>query len=851
MNTLEDLKRYTKGLVTGSTQEDVDAAEIALIPRIMFVQFLQENGDLGRMSKRFLQDAIHQVVSTGHHAYADFIKPLFKQILSVPENQRISPWRNHRLFGGIPYLNDEVFGRSLDEAVRINDKPLYQFICNFLPRYKWNVSTESEISIKRVVPIVGPWILGCVYERGVNQRETGTYFTPDDLCYHIARHSIEQWLLIRYGEKSGDPGPLLRVLSARSFRAQCNFSDSHPQLLSWIEQSLQNIRIVDLAIGGGAFLVAAIRVLLDLYQLTSLVRSRERPSNIGPALVKHILQENIYGMDISTHAVDLAKMRLWLLNRSLIRSSNSHSKHLLLPLENLVTGNALCVLSKRVANQQISMFDDPVNAIHDDRGVNGRIQSFLTQRGGFDVSIGNPPFVPLSQENQVQDKHAFIEAWNASNPKYKLKTTSDLSNFFILRGIETLCQDGVLVYITSRNFFDTIYGKPVREYLTQAVDLRYVFTLHNHPFTRPGMKAKANTVILSLSRRQPNDDTLHFSHLAHWNRSLCANMGRPIQRQELTFSDNWTETLFFDSTLRKELIACCTTKLSQYAHARMGAKTGCNSFFLLRKDREPFPGFFSGAPSNSLVPAVKNSRDILGFVLPKDTPFLLLNLYNRIPGVDGGYADSASEDVIVTYIREYANKSDRPADRLSVQGHHPEWYTLALPDPPTIAVQCIVDTHIGVFWNKDKVYATDQFQVIASSSDQELDGMLFLFLSSRIAHFFLEGKGLHRARFDGSFMLKIQVGHLNDLPCPDFHRLRIEIRKNLLGLMDDLVVIPDRKSESAQSLIDEIDKLFLKGFGYSDHESEVLQRKLKSALHEAIMFRWMKTRSRPNDNGEK
>ncbi|MYB68604.1 MAG: N-6 DNA methylase [Gemmatimonadetes bacterium] len=822
-----DLKKHAPGLIVQGAEQN--EAEVALVSRLIFVQFLQENGYLGTKRENYLQNAAQMVLAKGQSLYEDFVKILFDQILSVPLDCRTPTLSEHPLFQGLPYLDKAVFALPFAATTTVDSERLHQLIYSVFPKYNWHLFTADKTPDGNHLPNIEPWVLGYLYERGINRKDTGTYFTPDDLCYNIARHAIENWLLNKYTREFKTTDLLLQAFSYTDKATRRSYANRHPDVLVWIEHSLKTVRIIDPAVGAGAFLVAAANVLMDFFQFTSLLHTN---GSSKASIIRRIFERNIYGIDVASQALDLAKLRLWLLEQSLL--STSTLNHVLAPMNNLTVGDALVPLSTSSSSCQLSIFDDSSADLKQ-----ADVRSFLSRFDGFDISLGNPPFVPLSQQNNIRGKREFIEHWNAANPTYPLKPTSDLSTFFILRGIEILNPEGTLSYITSRNFFDTKYGKSIRRHLTNEVDLRHVFTLHTHPFTQSGMKAKANTVILTLNRGKPAGDSLLFNHLADWQQPLSTTEGRPVKRRELALSDNWTETLFFQTQIRKELISLCTTTLSQYTRAKMGVKTGWNAFFLLREDREPFLNFFANVSPKHLVPAVKNSRGLRGFIIPRRTPFRLLNLYSRVN----------ESEPIFKYIQEYGNRAELLANRISIKGHYPEWYTLSLPNPPAIAVQCIVDTTIGVFWNKFRIYAIDQFQVIEPSGDRELDILIFLFLSSRIAHLLLEGSGLHRARFDGSFMLKIQVGHLNNLPCPNFASFPANVREELLNIMDLILDVQDRKDEKAYHLIDQLDELFLRGLGYRYDKIHSFQKEIKNALNEAIMFRWTKARPELSKNG--
>lgn len=821
-----------RGRLLGSDSAQAAQTEAGLICRILFVRFLDEAGFFGK---------------TGF--------PFESLTNSVPDS---SP---------LDFLNDQLTLGSLLNPRSIKREGIAELASEIMPRYRFSLLPDNSHSATDSKPVVKSWVLGYIYERWIDNRKTGSYFTADALAYSIVTHALEEWLEVKYQNQFDHSEHLRSVLHV--WETGTPLDNHHArEIQQWLEHVLEEIRLVDLSMGGGAFLVAALQALhrLRLFCRSSLSTSPTEHTT----LVRHILSHNLYGVDIMPTAIHIAKMRLWLASLELIGIVASEN---LPALPNLVHGDALVALKQSThTTQSTFLVEESADPL----------QAFLTARGGFDICVGNPPFIALSQRNHVTEKRAFIENWNKRHPEYELRTTSDLSNFFILQGADLLRPNGVLAYITSRNFFDTRYGKPIRRFLTQQVELRHLYTLHDHPFTQQGLKVKANTVILSLVRRTPLTP-LRFQDLTVWNEPLSDEHGHVIDRDELARSANWTQTLFQDP-LRSEIERRCPKKISDYSIARMGIKSGDNEFFLLRIDSDLFPQVAREESANIFIKVVRNSRDVRGCVLPSTTQYRLLNLREKIAQVERGFSTNRLKGVAkyihqhgVAYAcpqcqaraveehkqhpelyphrgmcaqcpecRKHHNPCDRPVDRLSNQGHRPEWYTLSLSKPPAIAVQCIVDTEIGVFWNSARVYATDQFQTIDECSDEETTKLVYLFLCSRLARFLLEGYALHRARYDGSFMLKIQVNHLQDLPCPDFGPISPTVKQGLLQLFDRIISVRDRRSEQAKQLMNELDRVFLQILGYPIDTIDATQIQLATSLEKAVLFRWTKTRTRSN-----
>lgn len=751
------------------------------------------------------------------------------------------------------------FGNGVN-APAVDSVRLFELVSELVSRYTFTVPAhEPEVNRGSV----RPWIIGYIYERWINPRPTGAYFTADLFAQHIVEHALEEWLTIQF---EGESLERITLNQLRRHATNGRFSAKQLASLTWLERRLRDFRLIDLSFGGGAFLVAASHILLELQNILHTVRNGPAPPALRRQWLAHIFQKAIYGLDIAPEALSIAALRLWLLGIECdaIKAKNGDG---LPKLPNLSIGDALAWTPHAKKGTQPTLFE-PIDSSKSDKPATT----------AFDLCVGNPPYIALSQQNDVRSKSDIIHAWNSGHQDHAIRTTSDLSNLFILQGMERLRPNGVLAYVTSRNFFDTNYGEPIRKYLTEEVELRNIFTLHDHPFTQEGIKVKANTVILSAARRKPHAP-LRFQHLMSWRQPLVSSGSRCIDRAALHASKNWTKTLFANP-LQEMIAARCTMAVGDFARVRMGVKSGCNDFFLLEADSKAVRTL--NRVRGVLVNAVKNSREIRGFVLPANTTHRLLNLRAQVKRVEAGYKRDALPWLAshiyrhgIAYqcptcqslatkehgespdrfphagmcescpeCRKSQQKCDRPVDRLSTQGHQPAWYTLALGVPPLIAVQCIVDTEIGVFLNQDQVYVTDQFQIIEAPSREEIGQLLFVYLNSRLSHLLLEGDGLHRARFDGSFMLKIQVEHLRELPCPDLERLTSSLKNRLLALRNKLICVGDRKSLETQIIRDEIDCTFLGILGYSEVEVARLQPKLRASLEEAIRFRWTKTRMR-------
>ncbi len=203
---------------------------------------------------------------------------------------------------------------------------------------------------------------------------------------------------------------------------------------SWLLQ----IAICDPACGSGAFLNQALDFLIKEHggidELMIIIQGR---SMVFPNIENTVLENNIFGVDLNEESIEIAKLSLWLRTAQPRRKLNDLSS-------NIKCGNSL-IDNKAVAGDKAFKWEEEFAHVFD--------------KGGFDVVIGNPPYVKrqnLSDENQI----LFLEN------KYKSATYNfDLYLLFIEKGSQLIKKTGLLSYINPSKFTSTKTGEGLRDYL--------------------------------------------------------------------------------------------------------------------------------------------------------------------------------------------------------------------------------------------------------------------------------------------------------------------------------------------------------------------------------------------------
>jgi len=271
-----------------------------LLGRIVFLYFLQKKGWLGSKEswgdgdRNFLQNHFLKL-SKNQNFYEDFLKEIFFNALNSKRDNDYFALSDSK----IPFLNGGLFEqKEFDSEFLEIDNSKFQNIFETLNRYNFTIiedtKHDSEVAID-------PEMLGRVFENLLDENYRsgkGAFYTPREIVHYMAKESIQ------------------------------NYLDSHRN--SDKLEALKSIKILDPAIGSGAFPMGVLQELIELRVALGDKTSLDK-------LKKEIIENSIYGIDIDKSAVDIAKLRFWL---SLVVDEDYPS-----PLPNLqykiILGNSL------------------------------------------------------------------------------------------------------------------------------------------------------------------------------------------------------------------------------------------------------------------------------------------------------------------------------------------------------------------------------------------------------------------------------------------------------------------------------------------------------------------------------
>ncbi len=425
-----------------SAQSDCEWYASLMLNRLMFVYFIQKkgllatsghgqlDGDSDYLSHKLKAMQAHYGSDQFYSFYRYFLLRLFHEGLSSRER----PVELDQLLGNVPYLNGGLFDMHVLERdypdIQIADEAFARIFA-FFDEYQWHLDDRPLRNDREI----NPDVLGYIFEKYINQKQMGAYYTKEDITEYIGKNTIipslleatEQkcliafapdgltWALLRddpdryiyeavkkgcelplppeiavgiddvsqrgewnkaappeyalpteiwrevvarraryeevraklaNGEISAINDLITYNLDMRQFAEDAITYSEGVDLLNAFYESLEQVTILDPTCGSGAFLFAALTLLEPLYEacldrMQEMVAERDRLDALDPKhrsqrpgsyiprfrdilaqvakhpnrhyfILKSIIINNLYGVDIMEEATEICKLRLFL-----------------------------------------------------------------------------------------------------------------------------------------------------------------------------------------------------------------------------------------------------------------------------------------------------------------------------------------------------------------------------------------------------------------------------------------------------------------------------------------------------------------------------------------------------------
>lgn len=236
-----------------------------------------------------------------------------------------------------------------------------------------------------------------------------------------------------------------------------------------------------------------------------------------------------------------------------------------------------------------------------------RKADFLKERTNgerFDLLVANPPYVRHHHIDGEKKKELQKEVMQSTG--IKISGLAGLYCYFLILSEKWLADGALSCWLIPSEFLDVNYGKAIKQYLLECVDLLCV-----HKFKADDVQfddALVSSSIIFFRKGKPSEKEIEFSCGEDVN---VPSRKMKIERKRLTASCKWSNLFVEDSTNYSSNDDC---KLGNFFTVKRGIATGDNSFFVMNMDTiEKYH-----IPSKFLKPVLPSPRYLKEDIISSD-----------------------------------------------------------------------------------------------------------------------------------------------------------------------------------------------------------------------------------------
>lgn len=605
-------------------------------------------------------------------------------------------------------------------------------------------------------------------ESKAKRKEQGIYYTPRYIVDYIVKNTL--------GEKLKD----------------CK---------SWEE--VEKIKVLDPACGSGSFLIRAFDEIHDWYKEKGLDLNKLTAGEGGFETVKDkILKKNIYGVDLDQKAVDIAQLNLLL--------KTADKKHRLPQLrENIKCGNSL-IDDEKVAGDKAFKWNEQFKQIMDN--------------GGFDIVIGNPPYIKIEQIKNMEKNYLFENFKN-------IQGRTDLYILFIEKALNLLKDNGIMSFIVPSIWLKAKYGELLKKEITQNYsvkafldfgDLKVFDKVTTYPCIIVIQKSKPNKAqeFRYLRINQLSDNITRNLSTVFISDSKMAPQELFLKGSSTTGSKNNNQ--LFEKIKNSSKITLATIRDQVYE----GFITGDNKIYFVGNE-----AILKYGLEKELIKKTPKAKNIKKYDITWKDEYVIYPYH--VVNDKTLAVNMANYPKTNKYLSQFEKKLKA---RKSLNGTNKKWFEYIRPreknwfERPKIITPNISATNNFALDLKPRgEYYVDHDAYAITVKSNDVDELIFIcgLLNSRLAEFFVKNIS---PMFSGGYY-KYHTQYLDQIPVIANNKEKIvNSVKKILGYTDNLTKIDlnqnKQLSEKIKNEEENLNKIIYETYGITKEERKIIEESL-------------------------
>ncbi|WP_455260644.1 Eco57I restriction-modification methylase domain-containing protein [Prevotella jejuni] len=582
-------------------------------------------------------------------------------------------------------------------------------LLSILSRYNFTIEENSP---EEQQVALDPELLGKVFEnllgaynpetKETARNQSGSFYTPRE----IVNYMVDESLIAYLGNND-----FVRSLFSYDFSFDKTKSNEYLK----IADKLKAVKILDPACGSGAFPMGLLNRMIDILERIS-------PNEDIYELKLSVIENCLYGSDIQSIAAQITKLRFFISLICNCEKDASKPNFGIPTLPNLETNfvSANSLIAKKKEDRQLNLFkSEEIESIkkelHQIRHLHFSAKSTSTKHrlrekdlalreeliellsdennfasddakqlaewnpydqndtssffdpewmfgvaDGFDIVIGNPPYIQL--QNNGGELAKLYEGCGYST----FARTGDIYCLFYERGWQLLKKGGHLCYITSNKWMRAGYGEKTRDFFANKTN---PLLLIDFAGVKIFESATVDTNILLFSRSN-NQHKTTCAITNKQNKDSVKNLSDFVRQQDIicdfSTSDSWVVLSPIEQSIKKKIEAVGTPLKDWDINIYRGVLTGCNEAFII--DTAKRDEIISNCQTEDerkrtaeLIRPILRGRDIkrYGYV---ENGLFLINTHNGIRG-KLPRIDINDYPAVKAHLDQYWNKISARADK--------------------------------------------------------------------------------------------------------------------------------------------------------------------------------------------